>query len=91
MEQRGLNSQDNSLNLKRYAVALRMLLVCVSLFAFTNVSEKHLKYKSVRLINMQDRNAELRMEICEKEKLFESPTYEDPINRLFLVVLGLDY
>ena len=90
MEQNGLNSQNDTLKIKRYAIALRMHLVCLSLFAFTNVSEKHLKYKSAGPINIQDRNAELRMEICEKENTFEEPTYGNPLRHLFLEVLGLD-
>ena len=56
MKQSRLNSQNDTLKLKSYAVALRMLLACVSLFAFTNVSEKYLKYKSAGLINIQERN-----------------------------------
>lgn len=90
MEQSRLNSQNKTLKLIRYEVALRMLLVCVSLFAFTNVSEKHLKYKSAGLINIQDRNAELRMKIYEKEKSFEDPIYGNPLRHLFLLVLGID-
>jgi hypothetical protein len=90
MEKHGLNSQKEILKLKRYAFALRMLFFCVSLFAFTNVSEKQLKYKSSGLINIQDRNAELRMKIYEKEKSFEDPIYGNPQRHLFLLVLGMD-
>ena len=90
MEQSRLNTQNETLKLRSYAVALRMLLACVSLLAFTNVSEKHLKNKTAGLINIQDRNAELRMKIYEKEKSFEDPIYGNPLRHLFLVVLGLD-
>jgi len=90
MEHRRLKIKKDTLKYKWYAAALIMFLVGISLLAFTNVSEKHSKYKTPGVITIQDRNAELKMEFFDKEKSFDEPQYGNPLRHLFLVELGLD-